>query len=87
MYVSNVELKNEAGLHARPASLFVKEAVKYESDINVLKNNIRCNAKSIMSILSMGAGKGDNITIMAEGKDEKQAVEALKVLVDSNFGE
>jgi len=69
-----VELKNETGMHARPASIFVKEATKYKSDIKVLKNGQEYNAKSIMIILSMGAGKGEKLIIIAEGEDEKEAV-------------
>ncbi len=75
-----VELKNETGLHARPASIFVKEATKYTSDIKIMKDDKKYSAKSIMGILSLGAGKGDKLTIIADGEDEKQAVEALKAL-------
>lgn len=82
-----IELKNEAGLHARPASMFVKEASKYASIIKVIKDEQEFNGKSIMSILSMGAGKGSRITIVAEGEDEAKAVEALKNLVQNNFDE
>ncbi|MGV8146062.1 MAG: HPr family phosphocarrier protein [Alkaliphilus sp.] len=79
------ELKNETGMHARPASIFVKEATKYKSDIKVLKNEQEYNAKSIMSILSMGAGKGEKLIIIAEGEDEKEAVEALRTIVENSF--
>ncbi|SKC88064.1 HPr family phosphocarrier protein [Maledivibacter halophilus] len=87
MYELEVELKNEAGLHARPANLFVKKASKFSSDIKVIKDGKEYIAKSIMGILSMGAGKGTKIKIVAQGEDEKQAVESLKELVDGNFGE
>ncbi|MGF7060468.1 HPr family phosphocarrier protein [Brassicibacter mesophilus] len=87
MYKTDVILKNETGLHARPASQFVSISSKYSSNIVVFKDGKEYNAKSIMGILSMGAGKGSKLTIQAEGKDEKEAVEALKELVDSNFGE
>ncbi len=87
MYKTEVVLKNEAGLHARPASLFVKEATKYNSEITVLRKEAKYNGKSIMGILSMGAVQGDLLTIMADGSDEKDAAEALKRMVDSDFGE
>jgi len=87
MYKEEVVLKNETGLHARPASLFVKEASKFSSNIKVFKDGKEYNAKSIMGILSMGAGKGDAITIQAEGEDEKEAVKALVDLVNDNFNE
>ncbi len=87
MYKVEVELKNETGLHARPASLFVKEASKFLSDVKIIKDEKKYIAKSIVGILSMGAVKGTKLTIVAEGEDEKEAVEALKALVDTNFGE
>lgn len=87
MYKKEVVLTNEAGLHARPASLFIKEASKFSSEITVYKNDKGYNAKSIISILSMGARKGDKITIQADGDDEKEAIEALTNLVENNFYE
>lgn len=87
MYNTSVQLKNDTGLHARPASMFVKEASKYNSEIFIVKGDKEYNAKSIMGVLSMGAKKGDIITITAQGDDDKAAVEALKALVESNFGE
>lgn len=82
-----VILKNALGLHARPASLVTKEAIKYESQIKIIKDNNEYNARSMIGILSMGAVSGDRLTIVADGADEIEAVEALKNLVDSNFGE
>ncbi len=87
MYNSEVELLNETGLHARPASMFVDQAGKYRSDIKILKNNKEYNAKSIISVLSMGAVKGDKLMIFATGEDEKQAVNALQTLIANNFKE
>lgn len=80
-------LNNKTGLHARPASMFVKEASKYSSDIRVIKDGQEYNAKSIMGILGMGATMGTRLTITAEGSDEREAVTALKNMIDSNFGE
>lgn len=87
MYKTEVTLKNEAGLHARPANLFVKKAAKFSSNVFVEKDNKEYNAKSIIGILSMGAGKGDKIIVKADGEDEKEAVKALKELIDNNFDE
>lgn len=87
MIKKNVILKNETGLHARPASLFVKEASSFTSDIKIVKDGKEFNAKSIMGILSMGAAKGDTISIKADGKDEVEAVEVLAKLVDNGFNE
>jgi phosphotransferase system HPr (HPr) family protein len=87
MYKVEVILTNETGLHARPASLLVKEASKYVSEIKLIKADREYNAKSIMGILSMGANKGTKLTIAAEGRDEKVAVMGLKALVDRGFSE
>jgi len=82
-----IELKNETGLHARPASLFVKMASDYVSEVKLIKEDRSCDAKSIMGVLSLGVMKGDKLAIEADGKDEEEAVLALKNLVESNFGE
>lgn len=87
MLKEEVILTNETGLHARPASLFVKAATKFSSDIKLFKNSKEYNAKSIIGVLSMGAGKGEKILIQAEGDDEKEAVETLINLVKNNFNE
>ncbi|KUO77084.1 MAG: hypothetical protein APF77_23615 [Clostridia bacterium BRH_c25] len=83
----DIEVKNKTGLHARPASIFVKETLKYKSDIKVVKNNKEYNAKSIISVLGMSASMGDTITLLISGDDEKKAVDALKELFESGFGE
>ncbi|MCG8485748.1 MAG: HPr family phosphocarrier protein [Clostridia bacterium] len=85
MYKKEVILKNESGLHARPASVFVKEVGKYKSDINIIKDDQSYNGKSIMSILSMGASKGTKLTIAAEGEDEKEAVLFIKNLIENGL--
>jgi phosphocarrier protein HPr len=87
MFKQEVTLQNETGLHARPASLFVKEASRFISEIKVFKEGKEYNAKSIMGILSMGAAKGDVISIQAEGDDAKEAVQSLVKLVNDNFNE
>jgi len=93
MKESKIVVNNEVGLHARPASLFVQAAAKFESDINVYcqdpetKEDRNANAKSILGILTLGVFNGMEITIKAEGEDEDAAVEALLALVEENFGE
>lgn len=78
---------HEVGLHARPASLFVQTAAKFSSDIDVAHGEITANAKSILAVLTLGAHQGAEITITAEGEDEKEALAALEQLVLDNFGE
>lgn len=82
-----VKLNNEAGLHARPACKFVEEAAKYSSKVTLHKNGKEYNGKSLTSILSMGVHKGERITVVTDGADESEAIEALKVLIENGFGE
>ena len=67
--------------HARPAAVFVKEAKRYASEVKVVKDGREVNAKSSLQILTVGAKKGESITIRAEGDDAEQAVEALADLI------
>ncbi len=82
-----LEIKNRVGLHARPAALFVQTASRFKSDIIVRKDQIRANAKSILNVLTLGAGQGSVITLSAEGEDADVALEALEDLIKRNFGE
>jgi phosphotransferase system HPr (HPr) family protein len=70
-------LLNETGFHARPASIFVKAATSYKSDVFIVKDNEKYNAKSIMGLLSMGATKGTEILLQVDGEDEEAATEEL----------
>ncbi|MBU5425533.1 HPr family phosphocarrier protein [Tissierella pigra] len=85
MITKEIVLLNESGLHARPASMFVKEASKYKCDIKVIKDGKEYNPKSIMSILSMGAGKGDSIIIQAEGENEENVVNELANFIQNKI--
>ena len=76
-------VKNETGLHARPASLFVQKAAKYKSTIKVKKDGKEANAKSIISVLSLGTSFGSEITIIADGPDAEEAVAGLVELLDN----
>ena len=78
---------HKVGLHARPANLFAQTAKKFTSTITVTKNERQANAKSILTLLTLGANMGAQITIRATGQDEAEAVKALQELVESNFGE
>ncbi len=82
-----VVIPNTLGLHARPASLFVKTAEKFKSKILVEKDGMIVNGKSIMSLLMLVAECGSTLIIKAEGPDEDEAIEALTNLVKNGFGE
>ena len=83
--VREAVIPSEPGLHARPASVFVKLAGKFDSEIWVGCNDDKVNGKSIIGLLTLAAGKGTKLVIEAEGKDAKVAAEALVVLVESDF--
>ena len=85
MYMKEVVIQNQVGLHARPATFFIQKANEYKSSIWVEKDSRRVNAKSLLGVLSLGITKGLSITIIAEGTDEAQAVTDLVELVSSNF--
>lgn len=87
MAEATITVVHEVGLHARPASLFVQKAKQFTSEIRVKCGETMANAKSIMSILTLGVNRGSVITIYAQGDDEDQALADLVALVESNFGE
>ena len=82
MYVKDVTVQNQVGLHARPATFFIQKANEYKSSIWVEKEERRVNAKSLLGVLSLGIMGGTNIRIIAGGPDEEQAVEGLIKLVE-----
>ena len=87
MISRSVTIRNSVGLHARPATFFVQKANCFKSSIWVEKEDCRVNAKSLLGVLSLGISKGANITLIADGADEADAIEGLAALVDSEFGE
>ncbi|MDD2211925.1 MAG: HPr family phosphocarrier protein [Clostridia bacterium] len=87
MIKKEITVTNETGLHARPASMFVQKASKFKSSIVIEKGDKTINAKSIISVLSGGIGKGTQITLVIEGEDEQEAEKALVALIEGNFGE
>ena len=68
----------ETRIHARPATLLVQTASKFSSDINLEYQGKSVNLKSIMGVMSLGAGQGSDVTISADGSDEKEAIEAIE---------
>ncbi|GAB6137830.1 HPr family phosphocarrier protein [Halanaerobaculum tunisiense] len=82
-----VEVNNETGIHARPASMLVEEANNFDSDVAIIKDDKEVSAKSIMGIMSLGVNQSTEITIKAEGSDEEDAVAALVDLIEDGFGE
>ncbi len=87
MYVRDVTVENQVGLHARPATFFIQKANEFKSSIWIEKEERRVNAKSLLGILSLGIVGGTSIRIIADGSDEQVAVEGLVELVESGFSE
>ncbi len=83
-----VEIKNNAGLHARPSALFVQTTSKFNSEIKIISNGEEINGKSIMGLMLLAAEKGRKLKIVAEGSDAADALAALKKLIEEDkFGE
>ncbi len=76
-----LKIRNKLGIHMKPASLFVSEASKYASQIYISKDDMKVNAKSIIGVMMLAAGKDSIITIEAEGEDAEAALENLEDLV------
>ena len=87
MFVKEVTVQNQVGLHARPATFFIQKANEYKSMISIARDERKVNAKSLLGVLSLGITKGITVTISAEGDDENEAVEGLVELITSNFAE
>ena len=90
MYTKQTKIKHRTGLHARPASDFVKAAKGFSSEINIWRVGAEeeaVNAKSIILLLSLGLGQDETVGIKALGNDEVVAVDTLIELIDSGFGE
>ena len=81
----NLILNNPDGLHARPAAIFVQEASKFKSHIEIEFDGKNVNAKSIIGVMSLGAFHGEEIILIADGVDEKKALEFLKNLLEKGL--
>ncbi len=82
-----LEIINKLGLHARASAKLTQLAAKFESDVQVMRNERKVNAKSIMGVMMLAAGKGSKITVEISGPDEEQAMDAISKLVGEYFGE
>lgn len=80
-----IVINNGVGLYARPATFFIQKANEFKSTIFIEKGNRRVNAKSLLGVLSLGIVKGTAVTVIADGDDELEAIDALEALVSENF--
>lgn len=87
MYNKTATIMKQVGLHARPATFLIQKANEYKCSLWIEKDERRVNAKSLLGVLSLGVAKGNTITIIGDGVDEVEAVDALVELIDSDFAE
>ncbi|MGP1437919.1 MAG: HPr family phosphocarrier protein [Treponema sp.] len=87
MATRNVKVENRAGVHMRPSTLITKTSHEFKSDIFILYNNAKINARSVMGVLSMAAMYGTELTLEAVGEDEEEALNALEALFINKFAE
>lgn len=83
--MKSVVIMDDNGLHARPASEVVNIASKHNGDVYLVKDGVKCNAKSIMMVMGLGILKGDKIDIIAEGEDkERMEIEIVEIINNTN---
>ena len=87
MYTEKSVVKCESGLHNRQATFFIQKANEFRSSIWIEVDDRKINAKSLLGVLSLGIVKGTPIKLIADGPDEKEAVEALYKMISSDFSE
>jgi len=80
-----VVVQNKQGIHARPAEMFVRRAQQFQSKIEIVRDEYRVEAKSIMNLLTLGAAQGTELTLEAEGSDAQEAVDALAAVIEKDF--
>jgi phosphocarrier protein HPr len=87
MLQEEIEITNKLGLHARASAKLTQLAGKFRSDVWMSRKQRRVNAKSIMGVMMLAAGKGSTVTLEVEGPDEIECLSALKQLIGDKFGE
>lgn len=87
MIKRDITITNELGIHARPAGMIANTSSRFASDIKLVKDGMEVNAKSIMGIMTLAAGRGSVIEVTAKGKDEAEAVAAIADLFARKFDE
>jgi phosphocarrier protein HPr len=87
MQQREVEIVNKLGLHARASAKLTQLAAKFASDVQIARNGRKVNAKSIMGVMMLAAGKGARVTVEIDGPDEAAAMDAIVGLIGDYFGE
>jgi phosphocarrier protein HPr len=87
MQQREVEIINKLGLHARAAAKLTQLAAKYQCEVSLARNGRKVNAKSIMGVMMLAAGKGSWVVLETDGPDEDEAIDAIVALIGDYFGE
>jgi phosphocarrier protein len=87
MLQREVEIVNKLGLHARASAKLTQLAARYQSDVHMARNGRKVNAKSIMGVMMLAAGKGSKVMLEVSGPDQQEAMDALCALIGDCFGE
>ena len=87
MQQREIEIVNKLGLHARASAKLTQLAAKYQCDVSLARSGRKVNAKSIMGVMMLAAGKGSRITLETDGPDETEVMDAIVVLIGDCFGE
>ena len=87
MVEREVTVRNRAGLHTRPASMLVRTASQFESEIFLRRDNYEINGKSVIGVMTLAAEQGATLDLIVDGEDENEAVEAIAELFEDGFGE
>ena len=87
MKKKEVVIGNKIGLHARPASVLINNAVQFDSEMKMIYENQEANLKSIISLMSLAVGPGEEVTIKAEGEDEEAALNKVVEVIKNQFKE
>ncbi|OLE18121.1 MAG: phosphocarrier protein HPr [Betaproteobacteria bacterium 13_1_20CM_3_63_8] len=87
MQQREIEILNKLGLHARASAKLTQLAAKYQCDVSLARSGRKVNAKSIMGVMMLAAGKGSRIMLETDGPDETEAMDAIAVLIGDCFGE
>ncbi|MDR3237999.1 MAG: HPr family phosphocarrier protein [Spirochaetia bacterium] len=85
MVKREVKVTGDAGVHARPAMMLVREAMKYECSVKLVKDDVEADCKSIMSVLGLAIIPGTLLEILADGADEEKVVNNIVSMIESNF--
>ncbi len=80
-----VVVKSDAGVHARPAMMIVREAMKYSCEVKLIKEDVEADCKSIMSVLGLAIVSGSRLVIRASGEGEEKVVDAIVSMIENNF--